>query len=97
MSVIFAVHVYYVSSLKGEFVIVSHTRLLCALWLYQCILQVTLVHVFYYIKLKSRLSICLSALFGRSDSQPWLHGLTSDLLDVIAMSSGMTKFIFKTF
>ena len=44
-----------------------------------------------------RLSVCLSALFGRSDSQPWLHGSTSDLLDVIAMSSGMTKFIFKSF
>ena len=42
-------------------------------------------------------SVCLSALFGRSDSQPWLHGSTSDLLDVIAVSSGMTKFIFKSF
>ena len=41
-----------------------------------------------------RLSVCLSALFVRSGSQPWLHGLMSDLLDVIAMSSGMTKFIF---
>ena len=51
----------------------------------------------YYIKLKSRLSVCLSALFGWSDSQPWLHGSMSDLLDVIAMSSGMTKFIFKSF
>ena len=58
-------------------------------WYYQ--------YIFYYIKLKSRLSVCLSALFGRSDSQPWLHGSTSDLLDVIAMSSGMTKFIFKSF
>ena len=41
-----------------------------------------------------RLSVCLSALFVRSGSQPWLHGSTSDLLDVIAMSPGMTKFIF---
>ena len=43
-------------------------------------------------------SVCLSVrTFGWSDSQPWLHGLTSDLLDVIAMSSAMTKFIFKSF
>ena len=47
----------------------------------------------YYIKLKS----CLSALFWRSVSRPWLHGSMSDLLNVIAMSSGMTKFIFKSF
>ena len=44
-----------------------------------------------------RLSVCPSALFVRSGSQPWLHGSTSDLLDVIATSSGMTKFIFKSF
>ena len=45
------------------------------------------------------LSVCLSALFARSDfhDQPWLHGSTSDLLDVIDMSSGMTKLIFKSF
>ena len=48
----------------------------------------------YYIKLKSRLSVHLSALFWRSVSRPWLHGSTSDL---IAKSSGMTKFIFKNF
>ena len=53
--------------------------------------------VIYYIKLKSRLSVRPSALFLRSGSQPWLHGSTSDLLDVIALSSGMTKFIFKSF
>ena len=51
----------------------------------------------YYIKLKSRLSVRLSALFWRSVSRPWLHGSTSDLLDVIAMSSDMTKFILKSF
>ena len=51
----------------------------------------------YYIKLKSRLSVRPSALFWRSFSRPWLHGSMSDLLDVIAMSSGMMKFIFKTF
>ena len=51
----------------------------------------------YYIKLKSRLSVRLSALFWRSFSRPWLHGSTADLLDVIAMSSGMMKFIFKSF
>ena len=39
-------------------------------------------------------SVRPSALFLRSGSQPWLHGSMSDLLDVIAMSSGMTKFIF---
>ena len=48
----------------------------------------------YYIKLKSRLSVRPSALFWRSVSRPWLHGSTSDLLDVIATSSGMKKFIF---
>ena len=42
-------------------------------------------------------SVCLSALFVRSGSQRWLHALTSDLLDVIALSSGMTKFIFESF
>ena len=49
------------------------------------------------VRLSVCLSVCLSALSGRSDSQPWLRGLTSDLLDVIAMSSGITKFIFKSF
>ena len=49
------------------------------------------------VRLSVCLSVCLSALFGRSDSQPWLHGSTSDLLNVIAMSSGMMKFIFKSF
>ena len=53
--------------------------------------------VFYYIKLKSRLSVCPSALFWRSVSRLRLHGSTSDLLDVIATSSGMTKFSFKSF
>ncbi len=54
--------------------------------------------IFYHLLYKAeKPSVCLSALFGRSDSQPWLHGSTSDLLDVIAMSSGMTKFIFKSF
>ena len=33
----------------------------------------------------------------RSVSWPWLHGLTSDLLEMIAISSGTTKFIFKSF
>ena len=42
-------------------------------------------------------SVCLSALFWRSVSRPRLHGSTSDLLDAMAMSSGMTKFIFKSF
>ena len=51
----------------------------------------------YYIKLKSRLSVRPSALFWRSVSRPWLHGSTSDLLDAMAMSSGVTKFIFKSF
>ena len=52
--------------------------------------------IFYYIKLKSRPSVCPHFVVG-SISQPWLHGSTSDLLDVIATSSGMTKFIFKSF
>ena len=29
----------------------------------------------------------------RSVSRPWLHGLTPDLLEMIAISSGTTKFI----
>ena len=51
----------------------------------------------YYIKLKSHLSVHPSALFWQSVSRPWLHESISDLLDMIAMSSGMTKFIFKSF
>ena len=67
-----------------------------AMWPTPC--TIGQVHLLvYYIKLKSRLSVCLSALFGRSDCQPWLHESMSDLLNVIAMSSGMTKFIFKSF
>ena len=39
---------------------------------------------------------CLSVLiFWRCVSQPWLHGLMLDLLDAIAMSSGITKFILR--
>ena len=41
-------------------------------------------------------SVCPHFVVG-SISQPWLHGSTSDLLDVIATSFGMTKFIFKSF
>ena len=50
----------------------------------------------YYIKLKSHPSVCPHFVVG-SISQPLLHRSTSDLLDVIATSSGMTKFIFKIF
>ena len=52
------------------------------LYSYQCVVQRQLaitVDLLYE-------AVCLSALFGWSDSQPWLHGSTSDLLDVIAMS-----------
>ena len=45
-------------------------------------------------------AVCLSIhphFSGWSDSQLWLYELTSDLLNVIAMSAGMTKFIFKSF
>ena len=52
------------------------------------------VYFIYYIKLKSRPSV---PTFWRSVSRPSLHGSTSDMLNVIAMSSGMTKFIFKSF
>ena len=52
-----------------------------------------MVRIYVY-KAENHLSVCLSALSGRSDSQLWLHGLTSDLLDVIAMFSGITKVIF---
>ena len=44
-------------------------------------------------------SVCLSVcphFFWRCGSQPWLHGSTSDLLEMIATSSGVTKFIFKS-
>ena len=51
--------------------------------------------VFYYIKLKSHLSACPSAFSWRCGSQPWLHGSTSDLLEMIVMSSDVTKFILK--
>ena len=49
----------------------------------------------YYIKLKSHLSIRLH-FFGSVD-WPWLYGSMSDLLDTTAMSSGIMKFIFKSF
>ena len=39
----------------------------------------------YYINLKSRLSVCLSTLFGQFNSQPWLHESMSYLLDMIAV------------
>ena len=56
------------------------------------------IYIYIYILYKvEKPSVCLSALFWRSGSRLWLHGLMSDLLDVIAMSSGMTKFIFKSF
>ena len=60
-------------------------------------MNTTLECPIYYIKLKSRLSVCLSALFVWSGSQRWLHGSMSDLPDVIALSSGMMKFIFESF
>ena len=56
----------------------------------------TVYLLIYYIKLKNRLSVCLSAFFVGVDLR-WLYGLTLNLLDVIAMSSGTTKFIFKSF
>ena len=43
------------------------------------------------------LSVCLSALFGRSISRSSVHISTSDFVEAIATSSGMTKFIFKSF
>ena len=41
-------------------------------------------------------SVHPSIVFWRSISRPWLHESTSHLLEIIAMSSGMTKF-FKEF
>ena len=59
------------------------------------------VHLLVYLLYKAeKLSVCLSVsphFVGGSISQPWLHGSMSDLLDVMATSSGMTKFIFKSF
>ena len=45
----------------------------------------------------SDLKVCPSTLFWWSVSRLWLRGLMSDLLNMTAMSSGMTKFIFKSF
>jgi len=53
----------------------------------------------YYIKLKIRLSVCLSVyifavmLLTRSSR----HGTTQDLVCVIAMFSGTSKFVFINF
>ena len=49
----------------------------------------------YYTKLKSRLSV--RTFFWWSVSRPRLRGSASDLLDVVAASSGMTKFVFGGF
>ena len=50
----------------------------------------------YYIKLKSRLSVRPSALFGTLISKPCQHGLKRDLLEMKAVSLRITKFIFKS-
>ena len=66
--------------------------------LYSCLAQhafsYTCMIVFYYIKLKSRLSVCLSCT---PITQSCLHGLKPDLSSAIAMSSGISKFISKSF
>ena len=46
------------------------------------------------VKLKSCLSVCLSALFGTLISHPCQHGLKRDLLEMKAVSLRITKFIF---
>ena len=44
--------------------------------------------------LKSRLSVCLLALFGTLITQPCQHGLKQDLLKMKAVSLRLTNFIF---
>ena len=61
------------------------------MYVYICILFI------YYIKLKSRLSVCLSVrlLAVMPVTQLCLHVSTWDLHYTIAMSSGMCKFVLK--
>ena len=57
-----------------------------------CIFKCPLLNfIIYYIKLKSRLSVCIMLI-----TQPCLHGLKRDLLDMEAVSLRITKFIFKS-
>ena len=48
----------------------------------------------YYIKLKSRPSVCLHSFLVRLLTLLSLRRSTSDLLDAIAMSSGISEFVF---
>ena len=83
----------------------------------QILLSSTISSIFYYIKLKSRPSVCLSAFFGTLIAQPsvhrlcmksrlsvrksgvtlltkpFQHGSTQDLVYVIALVSGTSKFV----
>ena len=49
----------------------------------------------YYIKLKSRLSVCLSALFDTLITQLCQHRLKRDLLKMKAVALKITKFILQ--
>ena len=52
-------------------------------------------YVFYYIKLKSRLSVRPSVcIFGMLITQPCQHGLKRDLLEMKAVSLRIAKFTF---
>ena len=61
------------------------------IYIYVCIYII----IIYYIKLKSRLSVCLSAV--SPVTQLCLHVLTWDLHYAIAMSSSICKFLSKSF
>ena len=59
--------------------------------------SIYLSFLFYYIKLKSRLSVCPSVrLTVTPISQPCMHRLKPDLLEMKAESSGTAKYIFKS-
>ena len=56
------------------------------------------IFFFYYIKMKSRLSVCLSAIFlAALITLPSRHVSTPGLLDMKATSSGINKFVSKSF
>ena len=62
--------------------------------MHACTCTIGQVHLLvYYIKLKSHLSICLTVT---PISQPCLHGLKTDLLEMKAESSGTTRYVFKS-
>ena len=52
--------------------------------------------IFYYIYKAEKPSVRPSAVFWSRGSPPWMQGLTSNLHETKRLSSGITKFIFKS-